>query len=208
MKAIVGLILALVLAVAAYLGYARYRIQQAISGPAKEIVSESMVKTGDIWDIQFVSKFDAPVDKVYAAFAQPEKAHEIAPEAFLKTELLKDENNTKLVEVVGKLDILPPGFKVQTLKVEYVYFPGENRITSKTLDSKLADITAEYKFEPTADGKGTILRFTEKSKDKGGIPIEDVQKGALREIYLTQVRVANRALGLTPAAAPAAADAN
>ncbi len=198
MKAILGLILVLVLAVVAYLGYARYRIQQAISGPAREIVSESMVKTGDTWDVQFVSKFDAPVAKVFEAFSQPEKSHDVAPDNFLKSELLKEEGNTKLVEVVGKLDILPPGFKVQTLKIEWTYFPGEHRITSKTLDSKLADIQAEYKFEPTADGKGTILRFSEKSKDKGGIPIEDVQRGALREIYLTQVRLANKALGLTP----------
>ncbi len=101
--------------------------------------------------------------------------------------------------MVGKLDILPPGFKVQTLKIEWTYYPGERRITSKTIDSKLADIESEYKFEPTADGKGTILRFSEKSKDKGGIPIEDVQRGALREMYLTQVRLANKALGLTPA---------
>jgi len=202
MKVIMALVVILVVAIGGYLLYARHKVEVAISGPAKEIVSESISKSGDTWNLQFVSKFDAPVDKVYEAFSQPERVHEYAPESFLKSELVKGEGNTKLVEVVGKLDILPPGFKVQTARVEYSFFPGEHRITSRSVDSKLADLTAEYKFDPTPDGKGTILHFTQQAKDKGQIPIEDVQKGALRELYITQVRAVNKAVGAAPAEAP------
>jgi len=196
MKAILGIVGALVILLAVYFGWSWYRIQQAATGPHKEIVSESISKTGDMWHVSFVSRFEAPVDRVFEAFTHPERAHEFAPENVLKSEIAEENGNTKLVDVVGKLDILPPGFKVQNLRTEYTIHPEEKRITSKSVDFKLADITSEYKFEATPDGKGTTLRFTQTSKDKAPMLVESLQKGALRETYLTQVRAVNRALGL------------
>ena len=198
MRAIVGIVVALVVAVVAYFAWTTYQIRQAATGPAKEIVSESMAKSGDVWHVSFVSKFDAPVDKVYEIFSHPERSHELAPDNVLKSEVVSEDGNTKTIDLIGKLDILPPGFKVQNVRTEYTLYPAEHRITSKTVNFKLADINSEYKFEATPDGKGTLLRFNQTSKDKGGIPVESVQKGALRETYVTQVRAVNRALGLTP----------
>jgi len=198
MRAIVGIVVALVVAVVAYFAWTTYQIRQAATGPAKEIVSESMAKSGDVWHVSFVSKFDAPVDKVYEIFSHPERSHELAPDNVLKSEVVSEDGNTKTIDLIGKLDILPPGFKVQNVRTEYTLYPTEHRITTKTVNFKLADINSEYKFEATPDGKGTLLRFNQTSKDKGGIPVESVQKGALRETYVTQVRAVNRALGLTP----------
>src|SRR5437867_4893859 len=198
MKAILGIVAALVVAVVAYFAWTTYQIRQAATGPAKEIVSESMTKSGDVWHVSFVSKFDAPVDKVYEIFSHPERSHDLAPDNVLKSEVVSEDGNTKTIDLVGKLDILPPGFKVQSIRTEYTLYPADHRITSKTVDFKLADINSEYKFEPTPDGKGTLLRFNQTSKDKGGIPVESVQKGALRETYVTHIRAGNRALGLTP----------
>ena len=198
MRAIVGIVVALVVAVVAYFAWTTYQIRQAATGPAKEIVSESMAKSGDVWHVSFVSKFDAPVDKVYEIFSHPERSHELAPDNVLKSEVVSEDGNTKTIDLIGKLDILPPGFKVQNVRTEYTLYPTEHRITSKTVNFKLADINSEFKFEATPDGKGTLLRFNQTSKDKGGIPVESVQKGALRETYVTQVRAVNRALGLTP----------
>jgi len=198
MKAILGILAVILLVVVAYFAWTSYQIRQAAVGPAKEIVSESMSKSGDIWHVSFVSKFDAPVDKVYEIFSHPERSHELAPDNVLKSEVVSEQDNTKVIDLVGKLDILPPGFKVQSIRTEYTLYPADHRITSKTVDFKLADINSEYKFEPTPDGKGTLLRFNQTSKDKGGIPVESVQKGALRETYVTQIRAVNRALGLTP----------
>jgi hypothetical protein len=196
MKAILGVVGALVLLVAIYFGWTYYRIQQAVSGPAAEIASESITRTADTWHVSFVSRFDAPVDRVFEAFTHPERAHEMAPDNVLKSEIVKEDGNTKLVDVIGKLDILPPGFKVQNLRTEYTVYPDEKRITTRSIDFKLADIQAEYRFEPSPDGKTTILRFSQTSKDKAPMIVESLQKGALRETYLTQVRAVNKALGL------------
>ena len=199
MKAVLAIVGVLVLAVLVYV-FIQYRsIQQAAACPAKEIATSNMTKTGDTWHINFTSNFNAPLDKVFDAFQHPERAAEFAPENVMKSEITKDEGNTKVVDVVGKLDILPPGFKVQNLRTQYTVYPAEHRITSKSIDFKLADFDNEYKFEPTPDGKGTILKFEGTSKDKAPMLVESLQKGAIRETYLTQVRALNRALGLAPA---------
>ena len=201
MKAIIGLVVALVIVVGGYLVYQKYAaIQQAATGPAKEIASESMTRTGNTWDITFVSKFDAPIDKVWEAFTHPERIKEFAPENVMQAELVKEEGNTKQIRVVGKSDVLPPGFKIQDIVTEYTLYPDEHRIASKTIDFKLADIDSEYRFEPTPDGK-TVLRFKQTAKQKAATIVESLQKGALREQYIVQVRAANKALGLVPAEA-------
>jgi hypothetical protein len=202
MKALLGLLAVVLLAVVAYVGWSYYQIQRAVSGPAREIVSESITKSGDTWHVKFVTKFDAPVDKVYDAFSHPERAQQYAPENVLKSEVLKDDGSLKVIDLVGKLDILPPGFKVQNLRVEYTLYPAERRITTRTLDFKLADIASDLRFEGTPDGRGTVLNFTQTSKDKAPMLVESLQKGALREQYLTTVRAVNRALGLAPMPEP------
>ena len=68
---------------------------------------------------------------------------------------------------------------------------------SRTIDFKLADIDSDYRFTSTSDGK-TLLTFTQSSKQKQQALVEALQKGAIRETYITQVRAANRALGLAP----------
>jgi hypothetical protein len=197
MKAILALVGLLVVAIVGY-GAWRYLAGGAVSGPVKEIVSESISRTGDTWHVSFVSRFDAPVDRVFDAFRRPERFHEYVPENILKSTLVQEEGNTKVIEVVGRLDILPPGFKVQNLRNEYTFYPTEHRFTSRSVNFKLADLNAEYRLEPTPDGKGTVLRFAQTSKDKAPMLVESLQKGALRETFVTEVRAVNRALGLEP----------
>jgi hypothetical protein len=164
--------------------------------PAKEIATSSVVKNGDTWDVALTSTIDAPVDKVLEAAMHPEKGHELAPESILKSELVNESGNMKTMDIVARLEILPPGFKVQNIKTEYTYYPQDKRFATKSIDFKLADITSDYKFEPAADGKGTLLKFTQKSKDKAPLIIDSLQKGALCETFAIQVRVIRRALGL------------
>lgn len=174
-----------------------------VSSPTREVVTESMVKDGDVWTVAFTSKIDAPVDKVWAVFSTPEKAHDLAPDNVLKSELIKEDGNTKIVDIVGRLEVLPPGFKVQNIRNEYVFFPAEKRFTQKSIDFKLADLVSEYKFEPIDDGKATLLTFNQTSKSKSAMLVDSLQKGALRETYVTQVKIANKALGIAePAAKP------
>jgi hypothetical protein len=172
-------------------------------GTSKEVMSESIQKTGDTWHVSFKTKIDAPPDRVYEAFGQPERAHEFAPEQVLKSELVSQNGNVKVVDIVGKLDILPPGFKVQNLRNEYTLHPDSKTITSKSVDFKLADLDSEYKFEPTDGGKATIVTFTQTSKDKAPLLVDSLQKGALKETYVRSVQIVNKALGLDkPAAKP------
>ena len=196
MKIVIGIVAALVVVVAIW-ALVQYRgIQRAADCTAKEVTSGRMTKTGDTWHIDFTSRFDAPVDKVFDAFGHPEQAVQYVPENVMKSEVVKEDGNTKVVDVIGRLDILPPGFKVQNLRTEYTVFPAEHRITSRSIDFKLADIDSTYRFEPSPDGKGTLLKFTQTSKDKAPLIVESLQKGALRETYATQIRAVNRALGL------------
>ena len=92
---------------------------------------------------------------------------------------------------------------MQNLRNEWKFYPEEKRITSRSIDFKLADLNAEYKFAPTPDGKGTIVTFTQTSKDKSPMLVDSLQKGALRETYVRQVQMVNKALGLDDAAKPA-----
>jgi hypothetical protein len=165
--------------------------------PAKEIATSSLVKTGDTWDGVFTSKIEAPIDKVMEAASHPERGHELLPDSILKSEIVSESGNTKTMDIVLKLEVLPPGFKIQNVRNEYTYYPQEKRFATKSIDFKLADITADYRFEPAGDG--TLLKFTQKSKDKGGIALESLQKGAQCETFAIQVRVLRRALGLDKA---------
>jgi len=201
MKTVLGIVAVVVLAIGGYVGWQYYKLQQILSGPAAEIASESITRSADTWHISFVSRFDAPVDKVYEVFREPEKIHDLLPENILKSELVSADGNTKLVDVVGKVDILPPGFKVQNLRTEWRFSPDQKTISTNSVEFKLADLKSDYTFEASPDGKGTVLRFSQTSKDKAPMLVESLQKGALKETYLWQIRAANKRLGLTPAAA-------
>jgi hypothetical protein len=164
--------------------------------PAKEITTSNLVKNGDTWDVAITSNIEAPLDKVLEAASHPERGNELVPESILKSELLSESGNTKTLDIVARLDVLPPGFKVQNVKTEYTYYPQEKRFTAKSIDFKLADITSEYRLEPSGDGKGTVVKFTQKSKDKAPMIVESLQKGALCEQFAIQMRVVRRAVGI------------
>jgi hypothetical protein len=203
MKVILGVVGVLVLAVAIFVFVQYRKVQRAALCPAKEIATSDMEKTGDTWRVAFTSKFDAPLERVFDAFQHPERGVEFVPENVRKAEIVSEEGNTKTVDIVGSLDILPPGFKVQSLRTVYTVHPEEHRITSTTVN-KLIDASSEFKFEPISDGKGTLLKFTSTNKQKQNLPTEALEKGALCETFATQVRAVNRALGLAPAAKGAA----
>jgi len=171
--------------------------------PAKEIATSSVVKTGDTWDVNITSKIEAPVDKVLDAASHPERGHDLVPESILKSEVVSENGNTKTLDVVARLDVLPPGFKVQNIKTEYTYDPAQKRYSTRSIDFKLADISSDYRFAPSPDGNGTVLTYTTKSKDKAPMIVESLQKGALCETFTIQAKVIRRALGLDSAEKPA-----
>jgi hypothetical protein len=178
MKIVLGIVGALVLAAAIFVYVQYQKVQKAALCPAKEIATSAMQKTGDTWHVSFTSKIDAPLDRVFDAFQHPERAVEFVPENVKKSEIVSQEGDTKTVEIVGSLDILPPGFKVQSLRTDYTVHPADHSIDSHTVN-KLADIKAQYKFESTSDGKATLLKFTQTAQQKQPLPTEALEKGAL-----------------------------
>jgi hypothetical protein len=205
MKNILAIVAVLVLAVVGFVGYQYWKIQQAVSGPAKEIVSEKIERDGNIWHASFVSKLDATPDETWEAFNQPERTAEILPENFKQSKLVSSEGNKKVVDFIAVLEILPPGFKVQNPRVEITYFPAEKRMTTKTIDFNLADITSEYKIEPADGGKASIVRLEQTNKPKSASIVESLQKGAIRESYINQIRAANKGIAQERAARAAKA---
>ena len=171
--------------------------------PAKEIATSSVVKTGDTWDVNITSNIEAPVDKVLDAASHPERGHDLVPESILKSDVVSENGNTKTLDIVARLDVLPPGFKVQNIKTEYTYDPQQKRYSTRSIDFKLADISSDYRFAPSPDGKGTVLTYATKSKDKAPMIVESLQKGALCETFTIQAKVIRRALGLDSAEKPA-----
>jgi hypothetical protein len=205
MKNILAIVGVVVLAILGFVGYQYWKIQQAVSGPAKEIVTEKIERDGDVWHASFVSKIDATPDEVWEALNQPERSSEIMPESFKQSKVVSAEGNKKVVDFIAVLEILPPGFKVQNPRVEITYFPNEKRMTTKTIDFQLADITSEYKLEPADGGKATIVRLEQQNKPKTASIVESLQKGAIRESYINQIRAANKGIAQERAARAAKA---
>ena len=126
MKTILGLVVLVLLAVGGYIGWTFYRSQQMAASPVKEIASEKIERVGDTWHVAFTSRFDAPVDKVWDAFGQPERVHEYAPENVLKSELVKNENNVKVVDIIGRLDKRVAGVRANQV---FGVFSVDNQLT-------------------------------------------------------------------------------
>src|SRR5262245_29080047 len=98
MKNILAIVGVLVLAVAGFVGYQYMKIQSALTGPAKEIVSEKIERQGEVWHASFVSKLDFTPDEVWQAWTQPERLAEIMPDNFKQSKLVSSEGDKKVVD--------------------------------------------------------------------------------------------------------------
>ena len=178
------------------------KVEPSCPPDLKEIATSNLVKDGNTWNTRMTSTIDAPVDKVLEVASHPERGHDVLPESVLKSEIVSEDGTTKTLDFAARLEVLPPGFKVQNIRTAYTYYPEQKRFTTKSVDFKLADISSEYKFEPSPDGKGTLVKFTQTMKDHSPLP-DSVQKGAQCETFNLQVKVMRRALGLDKAEKPA-----
>lgn len=172
-----------------------FRAQSAATkweGPVEEIVFERLEKDGKVFDVEMHSRIDAPVDKVWEAMKQPEGLAE-ASESYKKSELLKSEGNKKQLELhVLALDNL------QQFTVELSYDDATKTTSIKTLQSTLAEITGTYTLTPSPDGLKTLYVYKATQTDKVALPISvDVQRSALKEAFVNQVRAIKKQIGLS-----------
>jgi hypothetical protein len=171
-----------------------FRAQKAATkweGPVEEIVFEKLEKDGKVFDVELHSRIDAPADVIWAAMKNPEKLAENSDQ-YKKSALLSESGNTKQLDLhVLALDNL------QQFKVELTFDDASKTITLKTLESTLADIQGTYELVPSPDGQKTLYIYKAKQTDKVALPISvDVQRSALKESFVNQVRAIKKQAGL------------
>ncbi len=159
-------------------------------GPIEEIASADITKDGKVFTIHMTSRIDASPDKVWEAMKHPERLSENSDQ-YKKSELLKDDGSHKELELhLMALDNL------QQLTVAMDFDDANKTLKIKTLTSTIADIDGAYHLEPSPDGQKTLYVYEAKQTDKVALPIsEDVQRSAIKESFVNQVRAIKKQIG-------------
>jgi carbon monoxide dehydrogenase subunit G len=140
-----------------------------------------------------------PIDKVWQALHRPERSSEFIP-AFKKSELKKEEGNKKVVEFQVQVLTLP----LQTFVVEITFDEANRRMGLKSLSGP-QDQNATYQLK-ALDPEKTLLTYAATATDKINVPLPlSVQKGAVREIFVNQMRAIVKGIESDEAKAKAAA---
>ncbi len=189
-NALIGVV-ALVVLVAGYLGYRYWQIQQMAAkyATAKEIAAASISKDGRTWTLRFESVIGEPIDAVWKALRQPERSAELVPTAFKRSALVKEEGNKKILELQVTLLSLP----AQTMTAELTYDDAAKHATITT-SKGLQDINADYDLTSLAADK-TLLVFAGTAVENASLPVpQSVIEGALRELFVVQIRAIQSAI--------------
>jgi hypothetical protein len=180
----IGVVAVLVIGFLAYKAMSLRSEAAKWTGPMKEIVEEQVTHEGSVTHSRYVSLIDAPVDAVQKAVWAVEDSPQTV-ENIKMAKVLESKDNTKLVEINLQALTLP----LQNFTMLWTLYPDQHRITFKTVKSQAQDIEAEYKLEPSPDGKRTRLIYTTTSKDKIAVPFpQSVLDSANRETYVNTVR--------------------
>ncbi len=201
MKAILPVMGAVFVLVVLYLGYRYWELKQMAAkyANAKEVAAESIEKDGANWTVHFESVLAQPLDKVWKALHQPERSHEFI-EAFRKSELKKEEGNKKTVEFDVQVLTLP----VQTFVAELTFDDANHQMLLKTLSGP-QDQTATYRLR-ALDPDKTLLVYDAKATDRMSVPLPlAVQEGAVRELFVLQIRAIQKSIAADEAKSKAAA---
>lgn len=186
MKTFVGIAVAVVVATAAFLGWQYWRLSSAASrwAGAEEVAFEEIVKEGRTWKVRLESVIDRPIELVWEAMQQPESSAEFIPETFKKSELKSSSEDRKVVEMQIQVLTLP----VQTFVAEMTY-DDEAKTVSVETKGGAQELRAMYRLEASPDGSKTRLAYSGVAEERIQVPLpEDVQKGAMRELFVKQVR--------------------
>ena len=199
MKRILAAVAVVFVLILAYVGYQFWRLQQLAAkyANAKEIAAESIEKDANKWIIHMESVLAQPIDKVWEALRQPERSHEYI-EAFKKSELKKEEGNTKVVEFEVQLLTLP----AQTFVSQLSYDDARHRLTVKTLSGPQ---NQDSTYQLTALGSDkTLLVMDGTAVDRITMPLPfSVQQGAMRELFVAQIRAIEKSIQAEAAKAKA-----
>ena len=190
MKALLQVVVVAVVLAVAFFGYQYWKLKSLASqyANAKEIAKESIENDGPKWKIHMESVLAQPIDKVWKALQQPERSHEFM-DSFKKSELKSSEGNKKVVEFQLQVLTLPP----QTFLSELTFDEPSHTVTVKTLSGP-QDLNATYRLK-AIDAAKTLLVYDATAVNRVSLPLPmSVQKGAIREIYVNQIRAIEKGI--------------
>jgi uncharacterized protein YndB with AHSA1/START domain len=180
------------------LGVQYYQVRSAAlqwEKPVADILGEKLEKDAGTMTVEFTSRLDAPVEAAFRAFTEPERMQEFS-DTVRYAKLLRSEGNQKVVEF-EMLILKQP----QPLTIEFTFFPNEQRVAVKTIESQFSDLNGEYRLSPSPDGTKTLLTYTGTAKDKVKVPVPlAFQKSALRETFVATIRALKKGLAAQPRA--------
>ena len=176
------LLASLLLAAAAALvwGVLRLVVGTGPQGPAGEILTERIEKTADVLEVEFTARVDAPAERVFRAFREPERAQEFS-DGVRRSRLVREGDNVKVVEF--RLDVL--GWP-QEFVMEFAFEPHRRRVAFKTLRSSASEVEGAYLLTPH-DGS-TLVTYRATARDKVQAPPLALQKRAARQAFTAVVR--------------------
>src|SRR5262249_24020859 len=192
-----------------FLGYRYWQIQKLAQkyATATEIASASIEKNGPIWTIHIESVIGDPIDAVWKALRQPERSAALVPTAIKRSNLTKAEGGKKPLELEVTLLSLPS----QKMVAELNYDDAAHKVKIDT-SKGLQDIHGRYELTALSADR-TLLVFYGTAEDKVSLPLpQSVVEGALRELFVVQVRaiqaaIHGKATGSATAAAAVASEA-
>jgi hypothetical protein len=83
---------------------------------------------------------------------------------------------------------------VQTFLAEMTYDAAAKAVSVETRGGA-QDLVATYRLESSPDGTSTRLVYSGKAEERINVPLpESVQKGAMRELFVKQVRAIERGI--------------
>lgn len=184
-------IVVLVLLVGGYFFLQLRGVQQAAvkwEGAVPEIVSESIEKEGEVTTVRLSSRIDAPVDAVFAAFQEPEKAQGAVAE-IKQAKVLEGDDKRKQVE----FHILTLG-QLNVFTVDLTYDKEGKAVGIKTVEGAI-DIDGNYELVASPDGKRTLVEYTATQRNKLPLPVpQDVERSAIKEQFANLMKAIKKTL--------------
>ena len=204
MKTALAVLAAVVALAAGYVGWRFWEARQLAAryAEADEIAAETIERDGNRWTIHHESVLPEPADRVWLALQQPERSHEFI-EAFRKSDLKRAEGDVKVVEFQVQVLNLP----LQTFTAELTFDHAAHEMNVKTLSGP-QDVSATYRVQEVAPER-TLLVYDADAVQKLQVPLPfSVQQGAIRELFVNQVRaivkgIESEEAKATPAVTPA-----
>ena len=113
--------------------------------------------------LEATAEMNAPLGKVFDAISHPELTSKSDP-AVQKVVVVSQDSSGKVVEFFGGQQLPIPNAP-KSLKIKVMPDQASNTIKVESYESTVLKFQNEYKLSPSADGKGTVVKYSSVSND-------------------------------------------